>query len=103
MATLGDRGRYPNEIQREREIFIDNLQVRVRWIIELIVVEQPCAMRVGIPDFQVALYLDTFRMKHSSSTAPALLRHCPSKIKPPQTLNPKPVLVNSRPRGSKPD
>ena len=41
----------------EREIFIDNLLVRVHWIIEMIVVERPCAMGVRIPDFQVALYL----------------------------------------------
>jgi hypothetical protein len=30
----------------EREIFIDNLLVRVHWIIEMIVVERPCAMGV---------------------------------------------------------
>ena len=30
----------------EREIFIDNLLVRVNWIIEMIVVERPCAMGV---------------------------------------------------------
>jgi hypothetical protein len=28
----------------EREIFMDNLLVRVHWIIEMIVVEGPCAM-----------------------------------------------------------
>ena len=32
--------------EREREIFIDNLLVRVHWIIEMIVVERPCAMGV---------------------------------------------------------
>jgi len=41
----------------EREIFIDNLLVRVYWIIEMIVVERPCAMGVLTPDFQVASYL----------------------------------------------
>ena len=41
---------------RERKIFGDNLLVRVRWIIEMIVAERPCAMGV-FPDFQVALYL----------------------------------------------
>ena len=41
---------YPTE---ETEIFIDNLLVRVHWIIEIIVVERPCAMGVWIPDFQV--------------------------------------------------
>ena len=30
----------------EREIFVDNLLVRVHWIIEMIVVERPCAMGV---------------------------------------------------------
>ena len=44
-------------IQREREILIDNLLVRVHWIIEMIVEKRPCAMGVCIPDFQVALYL----------------------------------------------
>ena len=34
------------EREREREIFIDNLLVRVHWIIEMIVVERPCAMGV---------------------------------------------------------
>ena len=41
----------------ERDFFIDNLLVRVHWIIEMIVVDPPCAMEVRIPDFQVALYL----------------------------------------------
>ena len=40
---------------REREIFIDNLLVRVHCIIEMIVVERPCAMGVRTSDFQVAL------------------------------------------------
>ena len=31
---------------REREILIVNLLVRVHWIIEMIVVERPCAMGV---------------------------------------------------------
>jgi hypothetical protein len=30
----------------EREIFIDNLLVRIHWIVEMIVVERPCAMGV---------------------------------------------------------
>ena len=30
----------------EREIFIDNLLVRVHWIIEMIVVARPCAIGV---------------------------------------------------------
>ena len=30
----------------QREIFIDYLLVRVHWIIEMIVVERPCAMGV---------------------------------------------------------
>jgi len=30
----------------EREIFIDNLLVRVHWITEMIVVQRPCAMGV---------------------------------------------------------
>ena len=29
-----------------RDIFIDNLLVRVHWIIEMIVIERPCAMGV---------------------------------------------------------
>ena len=41
----------------EREICIDNLLVRVHWIIEMIVVELRCAIGVQIPDFQVAIYL----------------------------------------------
>ena len=41
---------------REREIFTDNLLVRVHWIIEMIVV-RTCAMGVGIPNLQVALFL----------------------------------------------
>ena len=32
----------------EREIFIAKLLVRVHWIIEMIVVERPCAMGVSI-------------------------------------------------------
>ena len=32
--------------QIEREIFVDNLLVRVRWIIAMIAVERPCAMGV---------------------------------------------------------
>ena len=34
------------EAGAEREIFIDNLLVRVHWLIEMIVVERPCAMGV---------------------------------------------------------
>jgi len=30
----------------EREIFIDNVLVRVHWIIEMVVAERPCAMGV---------------------------------------------------------
>ena len=30
----------------EREIFIDNLLVRVHWIIKMIIVQRPCAMGV---------------------------------------------------------
>ena len=33
-------------ITRKREIFIDNRQVRVHCIIEMIVVDRPCAMGV---------------------------------------------------------
>jgi hypothetical protein len=33
-------------VEREREIFIDNLLVRVHWIIEMIAVERPCAVGV---------------------------------------------------------
>ena len=36
----------PRDATVEREIFIDNLLVRVHWIIEMIVVEWPCAMGV---------------------------------------------------------
>jgi hypothetical protein len=30
----------------EREFFIDNLLVQIHWIIEMILVDRPCAMRV---------------------------------------------------------
>jgi len=33
-------------VGREREVFFDNLLVRVHWIIEMIVIERPCAMGV---------------------------------------------------------
>jgi len=33
----------------EREFFIDNLLVRVHLIIEMILVDRPCAMGVGTP------------------------------------------------------
>ena len=39
-------GRIVGVSSREREIFIDNLLVRVHWIIEMIVVERPCALAV---------------------------------------------------------
>ena len=35
--------------QKEREIFIDNLLVRAHLIIEMILVDRPCAMEVCIP------------------------------------------------------
>ena len=69
----------------EREIFIDNLLVRVHWIIEMIVVEWPCAMGVGTPDFQVALYLPSqkrlqviprARHFHGRPFGARLLRRC---------------------------
>ena len=31
-------------IEREKEFFIDNLLVRIHFIIEMILVDQPCAM-----------------------------------------------------------
>ena len=34
----------PRSAPREREFFIDNLLVRVHLIIEMILVDQPCAM-----------------------------------------------------------
>ena len=36
----------------EREFFIDNLLVRIHLIIEMILVDRPCAMGVLIPFFQ---------------------------------------------------
>ena len=39
----------PHHLHTEREIFIDNLLVRVHLIIEMILVDRPCAMGVWIP------------------------------------------------------
>jgi len=33
-------------LQREREFFIDNLLVRIHLIIEMVLVDRPCAMGV---------------------------------------------------------
>ena len=46
LATSSHRGYSspPLRMLRKREIFIGNLLVRVLWIIEMIVVERPCAM-----------------------------------------------------------
>ena len=45
-----DRGRVQPRgrahLQPERDIVVDNLLVRVHWIVEMIVVERPCAMGV---------------------------------------------------------
>ena len=37
----------------DRDFFLDNLLVRFHWIIEMVLVDRPCAMAV----FQVASYL----------------------------------------------
>ena len=42
-VPLYPRGR---KVQREREFFIDNLLVRIHLIIEMILVDRPCAMGV---------------------------------------------------------
>ena len=51
------KGRQTAELG-QRKIFVDNLLVRVHWIIEMIVVERPCAMEFEFP-ISVALYLAT--------------------------------------------
>ena len=41
--------------EREREFSIDNLLVRIHSIVEMNLVDRPCAMEVSIPIFQVVL------------------------------------------------
>ena len=40
----------------EIEFFSDNLLVRIHLIVDMILVDRPCAMGVGIPILQVALF-----------------------------------------------
>ena len=44
--TLNSKAYILKQEEKEREIFIDNLLVRVHWIIEVIVVGRPFAMGV---------------------------------------------------------
>jgi len=62
-------------VYREREIFTDNLLVRVHWIIEMIVVERPCAMG-GL--------ISTFPVYRDRGTSP--IRKRPPLWDPPKTL-----------------
>jgi hypothetical protein len=53
-VTTRGSGRYPKKIDHshqegEREFVIDNLLVRVHLIIEMNLVDRPCAMGVRIP------------------------------------------------------
>ena len=41
-----------DKVPREREFFIDNLLARIHVIIEMILVDWPCAMGVSIPNFR---------------------------------------------------
>ena len=54
----------------EREFFTDNLLVRIHLILEMILVDRPCATGVWIYFFQVALYLLSSNLRPSSFGQP---------------------------------
>ena len=45
---------------RDKEFFVDNLSVRIYFIIEMILVDRPCSMGVRFTVFQLALYLSSW-------------------------------------------
>jgi len=45
-ATAGVDWKVSSQLLLESEFFIDNLLVRIHLIIEMILVDRPCAMRV---------------------------------------------------------
>ena len=45
-AMMSEMMNRENDLPAEREFFIDNLQVRIHSIIEMVLVDRPCAMGV---------------------------------------------------------
>jgi hypothetical protein len=46
MLLTGRQTHQVTRAEREKELFIDNLLVQIHLIIEMILVDRPCAMRV---------------------------------------------------------